>query len=62
MMMGYGSEQAELYLQQELPEANIVKGIDSEALQEKASYLRYLMILEKETDISSRHSNTCQRS
>ena len=42
MMMGYGSEQAELYLQQELPEANIVR-IDSDIVLEKGKHLRYLI-------------------
>ena len=41
MMMGYGSEQAELYLQQELPEANIVR-IDSDIVLEKGKLSQIL--------------------
>ena len=41
MMMGYGSEQAELYLQQELPQANIVR-IDSDIVLEKGKLTEIL--------------------
>ena len=41
MMMGYGSEQAELYLKQELPNANIVR-IDSDIVLEKGKLAQIL--------------------
>ena len=41
MMMGYGSEQAELYLKQELPNANIVR-IDSDIVLEKGKLAEIL--------------------
>ena len=41
MMMGYGSEQAELYLKQELPNANIVR-TDSDIVLEKGKLAQIL--------------------
>ena len=46
MMMGYGSEQAELFLKQELPNANIVR-IDSDIVLEKGKLAQILVILDR---------------